>query len=182
MDECARMACDKVAMALLTFSAKDAKAWLYDLVDPNPAGGLMLCRGHANATVVPMSWQLVDARDPAWPGPANPTDADIESGQDEAEATAGIVDHDDELIDLVTSEAEQRLADVLPSDAGYDREFAALDGSLPVTPRPYREPREATERAAGLVAEVTSERDADLSLFELPLADVPAVTTHPDFT
>lgn len=62
------MNCDKTAVALLTFSPPDAKAWLYDLHRPDPAGGIMLCRKHANATVVPMSWQLVDSRDPAWPG------------------------------------------------------------------------------------------------------------------
>jgi len=72
MDECARMACSKDAVALLTFSPPEAKAWLYDLIDANPATGIMLCRKHANATVVPMSWQLVDSRDPAWSPPGEP--------------------------------------------------------------------------------------------------------------
>lgn len=66
------MACDKDAVALLTFSPPQAKAWLYDLVDANPATGIMLCRRHANATVVPMSWQLVDSRDPSWSPPGEP--------------------------------------------------------------------------------------------------------------
>ena len=51
-----------------------------------------------------------------------------------------------------------------------------------MTPQPYREPREATERAAGLATELATERNADMSLFELPLADVPAVTPHSDFS
>ena len=71
MEECARMNCDKAAVALLTFAPQQAKAWLYDLDEPDPSGGIMLCRKHANATVVPMSWQLVDGRDPAWPGPSS---------------------------------------------------------------------------------------------------------------
>lgn len=69
------MSCEKPAVALLTFSARDAKAWLYDLHEPDATGGLMLCRKHANATVVPMSWQLVDGRDPAWSGPEPETPA-----------------------------------------------------------------------------------------------------------
>ena len=59
------MTCDKPAVALLTFAPQQAKAWLYDLTESDPTGGISLCRKHANGTVVPMSWQLVDARDPA---------------------------------------------------------------------------------------------------------------------
>ena len=169
------MSCDNEAVALLTFAPQQAKAWLYDLHEANPNGGIMLCRKHANATVVPMSWQLVDARDPAWPGPA----------VEVVEAAAPARDHAAPAPDPTPAdEAGLDAAMGLPSDAATDRAFAALDGPLPVTPQPYHEPRAATLRAAGVtdVATIDAEAtDADLSLFQLPLADVPAVTPHPDY-
>lgn len=70
MYECSRMGCDAQAVVLLTFAPQQAKAWLYDLAEPNPAAGISLCRRHGNATVVPMSWQLIDARDPSSPVPS----------------------------------------------------------------------------------------------------------------
>lgn len=181
MDECARMNCDKDAVALLTFSPPEAKAWLYDLDRPDPTGGIMLCRRHANATVVPMSWQLIDARDPAWPGPVG--------SQPATQALAA-----------ASAEEAVRAAEVpvinLPSDAtSIDREFAGLQRDLPVATQPYAEPRLATARAAGravqsdLVVESVDQShteqpladSVDRSLFELPLSDVPAVTPHPRY-
>lgn len=173
MDECARMNCDKAAVALLTFSPPDAKAWLYDLEQPDPSGGIMLCRKHANATVVPMAWQLVDARDPAWPGQVGAQPA----AQAMAAATA------EELVDGRDAAAS------MPSDTtAIDEEFAALRTSdLPVTPRRYAEPQLATARSAGRSASsdlafgLDRDRSPDPSLFELPLADIPAVTPHPKY-
>lgn len=166
MEECARMSCDKPAVALLTFAPQQAKAWLYDLEEPDPNGGIMLCRRHANMTVVPMSWQLVDSRDPAWPGPASAQPA--------------------------TAPVATAVADVapahLPSDSTvHEGEFAGLRDALPVTPQPYAEPRIATLRAAGVLTDTDTDTirdtlsDADMSLFQLPLSDVPAVTPHPDY-
>lgn len=175
------MNCDKVAVALLSFSPPDAKAWLYDLEQPDRAGGIMLCRKHANATVVPMSWQLVDARDPAWPGQVGSQPA----VQAMAAATA------EELVDEPVAVASQAASSAapLPSDTtDIDQEFAALrTADLPVTPRRYAEPELATARSAG--RSVSSDlffghddgSSPDLSLFELPLSDIPAVTPHPKY-
>jgi hypothetical protein len=152
MDECARMNCDKTAVALLTFSPPEAKAWLYDLDQPDPTGGIMLCRRHANATVVPMSWQLVDARDPAWPGPAG--------SQPAAQAMAA-------------ASAEELVASLdLPSDtAALDQDFVTLTEDLPVPTQRYAEVEMATASRAAVAA--------DPSLFELPLSDIPSVTPYP---
>ena len=163
------MNCDRTAVALLTFSPPDAKAWLYDLDQPDPTGGIMLCRKHANATVVPMSWQLIDVRDPAWPGPVG--------SQPVVQA-------------MVAASAEELMPTIeLPSDtAAIDEEFAALQTDLPITPRPYAEPQLATARAAGrsvasdLLVDIGSRSAPDPSLFELPLSDIPAVTPHPGYT
>lgn len=160
------MNCDKNAVALLTFSPPDAKAWLYDLDRPDPTGGIMLCRKHANATVVPMSWQLVDARDPAWPGPVGEKPA---------------------LESMVAASAEELLPMLdMPSDAAaIDEEFAAMRADLPVTPRAYAEPELATARAAGrtvesdLVVDLAVAPEPDPSLFELSISDIPAVTPYP---
>lgn len=166
------MTCDQPAVALLTFAPPEAKAWLYDLTDPDPTTGIMLCRKHANGTVVPMSWQLIDARDPAWPGPARP------------DAVAQI----DETVRALDSVrvADATSLSVLPSDgAALGSQFDAL-GDLPITPRPYSAPREVAARAAhapgasDLLVEIESSVGADPSLFELPL-DIPAVTPHPGF-
>ena len=167
MEECARMNCDKAAVALLTFAPQQAKAWLFDLDQPDPAGGIMLCRKHANATVVPMSWQLVDGRDPAWPGPSSA--ADHEAPAAPVEPPVGTAPSS------------------LPSDStAHDAEFAALRDALPVVTQPYAEPRVATLRAAGVLTDTMtsldeSTIDADMSLFQLPLSDAPAVTPHPDY-
>lgn len=182
------MNCDKEAVALLTFAPTEAKAWLYDLDGPDPTHGIMLCRRHANATVVPMSWQLIDARDPAWPGPVgsqSPTQA-------MAAASA------EEMVPVPT--AQQAMAPAvpsvnlpstsLPSDASsIDREFAGLQRDLPVATQPYAEPRLATARAAGrsvssdlIVDHVEPAHEAsDQSLFDLPISDIPAVTPHPRY-
>ena len=165
------MNCDKTAVALLTFSPPEAKAWLYDLDQPDPTGGIMLCRKHANATVVPMSWQLVDARDPAWPGPAD--------SQPVVQAMAAA--SAEELL------PEPVMALDLPSDtSSIDEEFAALQSDLPVTPRPYAEPQLATARSGGApaaipVVQMPANSAPDLSLFELPISDIPAVTPHPNY-
>ena len=168
MDECARMTCDKTAVALLTFSPPEAKAWLYDLDQPDPTGGIMLCRKHANATVVPMSWQLIDVRDPAWPGPVG--------SQPSVDA-------------MVAATAEELMPVIeLPSDStAIDEEFAALQANLPVTPRRYVEPQLVTALAAGrtiasdLVVDLGGSGGPDPSLFELPISDIPAVTQHPGY-
>lgn len=172
MEDCARMSCDKPAVALLTFAPQQAKAWLYDLEEPDPNGGIMLCRRHANMTVVPMSWQLVDSRDPAWPGPAGTQPVET--------VPVDIVDSIN-AIDDPSAPTEH-----LPSDSTvHEGEFAALRGSLPVTTQPYAEPRVATMRAAGVLTDLSmlneTVTDADMSLFQLPLSDAPAVTPHPDY-
>lgn len=177
------MNCDNEAVALLTFSPQDAKAWLYDLDQPDPTGGIMLCRKHANGTVVPMSWQLVDARDPAWPGPAG--------SQPVVQAMAAATAEELAVAGLTVPEPEPEpvlVAAGLPSDVvSIDQEFAALHADLPVRTRQYAEPELATVRAANrqLVAEALIDLDTprapDPSLFELPLSDVPAVTPHPGF-
>lgn len=178
MEECARMNCDKEAVALLTFSPPDAKAWLYDLEQPDPTGGIMLCRKHANATVVPMSWQLMDARDPAWPGPVGSQ----EPVQAMMAASA------EELMPALELVADRSAPDgpSLPSDTdSVDEEFAALQADLPVTPQRYAEPQLATARAAGrtvdsdLMVDLGRDATPDPSLFELPLSDIPAVTPYP---
>lgn len=179
MEECARMSCNKEAVALLTFAPQQAKAWLYDLVDTDPTAGIILCRKHANATVVPMSWQLIDARDPAWPGPSTSSDtaiiAEIAEIAEMPEPTRPIAEPATHSVPTAESYG-------LASDTRHASGLTAQDG--PLTPQPYAEPRAATLRAAGVLAEVGAygepTRAADPSLFELPLADVPAVTPHPD--
>ena len=183
MEECARMNCDGTAVALLTFSPPEAKAWLFDLDQPDPTGGIMLCRKHANGTVVPMSWSLHDGRDPAWPGPAQSTAAmaapmAVEAGLDE-----DCADEQNSADEAVLEE----LVLELPSDtSGLDEEFAALRDDLPVTPQRY-EPQLATMRAAGVIpnsdtlVDLGGESTADPSLFELQISDIPAVTPHPNF-
>lgn len=173
------MNCDNDAVALLTFSPTEAKAWLYDLDGPDPTHGIVLCRRHANATVVPMSWQLIDARDPAWPGPVGsqaPTQAMAAASAEEM------------LPAPAPSPAVPSVS--LPSDtSAIDREFAGLQRDLPVATQPYAEPRLATARAAGrsvrsdlVVDHAESPHEAgDQSLFELPISDIPAVTPHPRY-
>lgn len=169
MNECARLSCNKPAVALLTFSPSEAKAWLYDLDQPDPTGGIMLCRRHANATVVPMSWQLVDARDPAWPGPA--TEPPTASAPVNPPA-------------IHTAAGDRR---GLPSDqAALDEEFAALRSDLPITPQRYAEPQLAIAHAVGrrerdLLIDLSRGGGPDPSLFELPISDIPAVTPHPGY-
>ena len=141
------MNCCKPAIALLTFAPQQAKAWLYDLDQPDPTGGIMLCRKHANGTVVPMSWQLIDARDPAWPGPAR---------------LRSVID---QVADLETAQAR-----AVADDAAIDEAFAALHADLPIPV--VRE----SDLAAGRTRSV--DRVADPSLFELPIADIPAVTPY----
>jgi len=175
------MNCDKTAVALLTFSPPDAKAWLYDLDQPDPTGGIMLCRKHANATVVPMSWQLLDSRDPAWPGP------DI-AGSDTPSDMPHVVAPPSIPAVAAFEVAVPVTVPELPSDsAAIEEEFAALRTDLPVTPQHYAEPHMATVRAAG---GTTPENDLvdlggavppDPSLFELPLSDIPAVTPYPGY-
>ena len=165
------MACDQTAVALLTFAPPQGKAWLHDLVDPDPTNGIMLCRKHANGTVVPMSWQLVDARDPAW------TRQVVIDLAERAEDT-----RDERLV------ADNSQVGALPSDStALDREFAAL-GELPITPRRYEAPRDTVSRtetqpapADLLVMSDSSAPLADPSLFELPISDAPAVSPHPGF-
>ena len=180
------MNCDKAAVALLTFAPQQAKAWLFDLDKPDPSGGIMLCRKHANATVVPMSWQLVDGRDPAWPGPSSATETDdlaTAVGQPSAaHASAG----QPEAPAAPVEPPVAVMASSLPSDStAHDAEFAALREALPVVTQPYAEPRIATLRAAGVLTDTTVEgeptTEADMSLFQLPLSDAPAVTPHPDY-
>lgn len=180
MDECARMNCDKTAVALLTFSATDAKAWLYDLEQPDPSGGIALCRKHANATVVPMSWQLVDARDPAWPGQVGSQPEVPAMAPSSAEQLLG---------PAPVASAPAHESNPLPSDVtSTEREFAGLHRDLPVTPQPYSEPQLATARAAGrtadsdLLVDLGEPSRPDPSLFELPLSDIPAVTPHPKYS
>ena len=62
--ECARQSCAQQATVLLAFDPRGARAWLRDLVEANPAMGLMLCPEHAETTTVPMSWSLIDERSP----------------------------------------------------------------------------------------------------------------------
>ena len=157
------MSCDQPAVALLTFAPPEAKAWLYDLADPDPTSGIILCRRHANATVVPMSWQLVDARDPAWPGAVG------------------------DAPDRVGEQVAPVPADALPSDtSALDREFAAF-ADLPISPTPYAPPRESVERTASVPAAIDLRSNgagpdpSDPSLFELSIGDIPAVTPHPGF-
>ncbi len=186
------MNCDKAAVALLTFAPQQAKAWLFDLEHPDPAGGIMLCRKHANATVVPMSWQLVDGRDPAWPGPvdvdapaaqASPGQAPHEHTSLQARPEAPAAPVEPPVPAMAAASAAS-----LPSDSTiHDAEFAALREALPVPTQPYAEPRIATLRAAGVLTDtmpsvdVEPRSDADMSLFQLPLSDAPAVTPHPDY-
>lgn len=197
MEECARMNCDKAAVALLTFAPQQAKAWLFDLDQPDPAGGIILCRKHANATVVPMSWQLVDGRDPAWPGPASAAANATEEAFVEPSAGPALAGQPEAPAAPVESSVGA-MASSLPSDSiAHDAEFAALRDALPVVTQPYAEPRVATLRAAGVLTDtVTSAAthsvathsvegepttEADMSLFQLPLSDAPAVTPHPDY-
>lgn len=184
------MSCENEAVALLSFSPQQAKAWLYDLHEADSTGGIALCRRHANATVVPMSWQLIDQRDPAWPGPSLATDesSEAEVSHDAMASTAAdAATMPPADSDLVAVPARSEMATVggpddfmLPSDsAALDREFAALRDALPIAAQPYAEPRAATRRASGVR---DGDLDPDLSLFELPLADVPAVTPHPGYS
>jgi hypothetical protein len=118
--------------------------------------------------VVPMSWQLIDARDPAWPGPVG-SQPSVDS--------------------MVAATAEELMPVIeLPSDtAAIDEEFAALQADLPVTPQRYAEPQLVTALAAGrtiasdLVIDLGGSDGPDLSLFELPISDIPAVTQHPGY-
>gem|GEM_PF-926840 len=182
MEECARMNCDKEAVALLTFSPPDAKAWLYDLDQPDPTGGIMLCRKHANATVVPISWQLMDSRDPAWPGPVGSTEP-VQAMM--AASAEELIAAQEPAPDASADHAQPDEA-TLPSDSNaLDEEFAALHADLPVIPQRYAEPQLATARAAGrtiesdLMVDLGRDEAPDPSLFELPLSDIPAVTPYP---
>ncbi len=156
MDECARMSCSEAAVALLSFAPRHAKAWLYDLVDANPASGIVLCRRHANATVVPMSWQLVDARDPSWEGPTPPVPP--------LETTV------EELLSRHYAAHAVRPAPSVPVAEGTAAQRSA--------------DQQRTERSepTRLAAPVRDDDRApyDDTLFELPL-DTPAVTPRHDF-
>ncbi|MFB0927628.1 MAG: DUF3499 family protein [Acidimicrobiales bacterium] len=159
------MTCDKPAVALLAFSPPDAKAWLYDLDEPDPTGGIVLCRKHANATVVPMSWQLVDVRDPAWPGPVG--------SQPPVQAM------------MAASAEEVMPLSACPSaTSAIDEEFAALQERIPVSPQHYAESQLVTANASGssiksdLMVDLGNEKLPDPSLFELPISDIPAVTPY----
>jgi len=167
MDECARMNCDKDAVAY-------------------PTGGIMLCRKHANGTVVPMSWQLIDSRDPAWPGPAGsqPVVQAMVAATAEELAVAGLTVPEPQT----APEPEPVLVSAtLPSDiVSIDQDFAALHADLPVRTRQYAEPQMATARAnrqlvADALIDLDTPREPDPSLFELPLSDIPAVTPHPGY-
>jgi len=192
------MTCDHPAVAVLTFAPRDAKAWLYDLDMSDTSHGIVLCRRHANATVVPMSWQLLDARDPAWPGPAGSevdaraTETTAASDPDRAFTEAVGVDAvpaapiepaartiaNPKPVDSANPAARV----TLPSDSLNAHEFAALRSELPVATQPYTEPQAATLRAAGVVVHREAAPEADMSLFQLPLADTPAVTPHPGYS
>ena len=177
------MACDQPAVALLTFAPPHAKAWLYDLVDPHPTNGIILCRKHANSTVVPMSWQLVDSRDPAFSGAARPEPATngVVAGNVAANVVAASVVEDNPVEgQAVASDSGQ--SGSLPSDsAALEREFAALS-DLPIAPRPYIAPPAVVSTPAPSPAPTDLLVDVDdPSLFELSISDVPAVTPHPGF-
>ena len=193
------MNCDKPAVALLTFAPPEAKAWLYDLETPDPAHGITLCRHHANATVVPMSWQLIDARDPAWPGPVGsqaPVQAMSAASAEEflpsSPSLAAVPTSDHNLSRAVMSDDQTSMSrsvvsaeDILParlhelpSDSlGIEEEFAALQADLPVTPTRYAD--SATSSRREIMIDATDEPDP--SLFELPFTDAPAVTPHPGY-
>jgi len=181
------MNCDNDAVALLTFSPTEAKAWLYDLEDPDPTAGIMLCRRHANATVVPMSWQLVDSRDPAWPGPAG----SVEATQAMAAASA------EEFLMSEPLPAEEAVAPVAlrAVDSTLEEEFAALqDEPAYATTAPRLAAVHTSGRSvtsdlidsgvAPLVSvadEEATELEPEPSLFELPINDIPAVTRPPGY-
>ena len=174
------MACDQSAVALLTFAPPHAKAWLYDLVDPHPSNGIILCRKHANSTVVPMSWQLIDSRDPAFPGLVSSDEsASIEPATNGAVAGNTVAGN---TVAGNTVAGDYAQVGSLPSDsAALEREFAALS-DLPIAPRPYIAPQPAVSRASSssAPADVLVGVD-DPSLFELSISDIPAVTPHPGF-
>ena len=91
-------------------------------------------------------------------------------------------------VDPATDEPTQPETDLvmparsLPSDTfALDEEFAALQSDLPVRPTQY-----VGSRAGGVSASrgdvvIDTTDEADPSLFELPLADAPAVTPHPGY-
>ena len=144
----------------------------------------MLCRKHANATVVPMSWQLLDARDPAWPGPVGSQPAVQAMMAASAEELMPSLRPPHDIADMALPDDSADTA--LPSDTtAIDEEFAALQADLPLTPQRYAEPQLVTARAAGrtvdsdLAVDLGRGRTPDPSLFELPLSDIPAVTPYP---
>lgn len=174
------MNCDAEAVALLTFSPPEAKAWLYDLEKPDSTGGIMLCRKHANATVVPMSWQLIDARDPAWPGPVGSQPvlqamaaASVEeflptrsSSSYEAstryDASSQYEDNTEREVRMQPERSVER--DRSPLDRPIERELAQQRRDVMIDT---------------MVDSAEVDDAADESLFELPISDIPAVTPYP---
>lgn len=199
MEECARMNCNQPAVALLTFSPTEAKAWLYDLEKPDPSGGIQLCRKHANATVVPMSWQLVDARDPAWPGPvgAQPALQAMAAATAEELLPTEALETAKELL-ATSPEATEVLDTVEARDAIDTADLLGADDDLMIDAPERAEELVLAATAPGAgqvdasmapepVAAMTDAAMVDLgavstpdpSLFELPITDIPAVTPYP---
>lgn len=162
-EACSRLSCSREPVALLTFSAAEAKAWLLDLATTDDTtSGIALCQQHADATAVPMSWQLIDKRDPAWPGSPKPgsvaaqlqgvmassasafaaelaEDADTETAETDKPTLKVVPNSEDsadasEIQDSQTQVvAEPALAGAATSTGSLDS-LGAIGSSLPVKP------------------------------------------------
>lgn len=155
------MECAKDAVALLTFSPPQAKAWLYDLIDANPATGIMLCRRHANATVVPMSWQLVDSRDPSWAPPGEPA-----MPQQQPASIPGLLSEESMLTEpLVEPMVVAQPAPILepamvPEPAMATVLSSTIHRDVPPPPMPGAEPQALPPHAAPAMAPALEQQPA----------------------
>jgi len=59
---CARVSCGEPASAVLFINARELAAQLVDAGDDSSAVGVLLCRAHADAVVVPLGWTKADSR------------------------------------------------------------------------------------------------------------------------
>lgn len=86
---CARVSCGEPASALLLINARDLAAHLVDIREETGNVGVLLCRGHANAVVVPVGWTLADSRLPVEEAEFEPELVLIDDGPSESSGYSG---------------------------------------------------------------------------------------------
>ena len=98
---CARVSCGEPASAVLFINARELAAQLVDAGDDSSAVGVLLCRAHADAVVVPLGWTKADSR-------SSPSEPDLvlidEAASDSADGASGTL-----RLPVVEEEAETDL-------------------------------------------------------------------------